>query len=295
MRINRYITWPRCARHGALLVGFFAAHCCAALHNWVGSSASQDLATKPITQEQELTLWRVMSRTNKVVGYREAYEVEAREMGKAETEAFGADTTAASATKHALQWGVFGVMLVVALIVDYKYGGNDEEEDDLKTKGLTRKERRRKKRKRQARVFRKALLWTAAWVALAQLFSCGVMLWYGWERFLLFQASCLLEKALSLDNVFVFLMLFKSMHTPPRLQPDILNWGILLALVFRAAFIVAGTVLLSLFAWMMPLLGLFLIYTGYATWNEEDEDEDENVSGAGDGTDDPNARANAAF
>ena len=64
--------------------------------------------------------------------------------------------------------------------------------------------------------------------------------------------------------------------------------GILLALVFRAAFIVAGTVLLQLFAWMMPLLGLFLIYTGYTTWGEEEEEE-----GEGEGAEDDNARSEA--
>jgi tellurite resistance protein TerC len=223
---------------------------------------------------EDVSLWEVMSRSNKVVGYEESYAREAVELSKAEGGGFS------------LQWCIFLVLLVAALFVDYKYGGNAEEEDSTKVESGS--ESKRKARKRRNRGFKKAMLWTAAWVLLAQVFAFGVLVTKGYQQFLLFQASYLLEKALSLDNVFVFLMLFKSMHTPPSLQPNILNWGILLALVFRAAFIVAGTVLLQLFAWMMPLLGLFLIYTGYTTWGEEEEEE-----GEGEGAEDDNARSEA--
>ena len=102
---------------------------------------------------------------------------------------------------------------------------------------------------------------------------------FGWDQTILFLASYLLEKSLSLDNVFVFLMLFKTLQTPRHLQPKILNYGILLALVFRAAFIVAGTLLLHLFAWLMPLLGLFLLWTGVKMLYEEEEEEEEHVAG----------------
>jgi tellurite resistance protein TerC len=165
-----------------------------------------------------------------------------------------AEAESASFESNSTGWMAFGVMLVFALYIDFKYGGDGNGTASFKT----------------------AMLWTVAWVCLAQVFAVGIYSGYGYDHTILFQASYLLEKSLSLDNVFVFLMLFKTMQTPRHLQPKILNWGILLALVFRAMFIVAGTLLLHLFAWLMPLLGLFLLWTGLKllVFGEEDDDHD---------------------
>jgi predicted tellurium resistance membrane protein TerC len=123
--------------------------------------------------------------------------------------------------------------------------------------------------------FKVAMLWTVAWIVIAGVFAFGIYVWIDWESCLIFMTAYLLEKSLSLDNVFVFLVLFNTMKTPAHLQPYVLNWGIVLALVFRAMFILAGTLLLEMFAWLMPLLGLFLVFTGLKMlWvGEEDEQE----------------------
>ena len=119
------------------------------------------------------------------------------------------------------------------------------------------------------------MLWTVAWIVLAGVFAFGIYLWIDWESSLIFMTAYMLEKSLSLDNVFVFLVLFNTMKTPAHLQPDVLNWGIILALVFRAIFILAGTLLLEMFAWIMPMLGLFLVFTGVKMlWVGEEEEHD---------------------
>src|SRR5262249_49565058 len=91
---------------------------------------------------------------------------------------------------------------------------------------------------------REALVWTGVWIGLALLFNAGVYAWYGSERALQFLTGYLLEKALSVDNLFVFVVLFSYFAVPARLQHRVLFWGILGALVMRAAFIFAGAALI---------------------------------------------------
>jgi tellurite resistance protein TerC len=109
---------------------------------------------------------------------------------------------------------------------------------------------------------REALIWTGVWVALALLFNVGVYLWFGSERALEFLTGYLIEKALSVDNLFVFLIVFSYFSVPAQLQHRVLLWGILGAMVMRAIFILAGAALLQRFHWVIYLFGGFLIFTG---------------------------------
>ena len=109
---------------------------------------------------------------------------------------------------------------------------------------------------------REALLWTAVWIALALLFNVGVHFWFGRERALEFLTGYVIEKALSVDNIFVFLVIFKYFAVPAALQHRVLFWGILGALVMRAVFIFLGTALLQQFHWVIYIFGAFLVFTG---------------------------------
>jgi tellurite resistance protein TerC len=109
---------------------------------------------------------------------------------------------------------------------------------------------------------REALLWSLAWISLALAFNAGVYHWFGPQRGLEFLTGYLIEKALSVDNLFVFLVLFSYFAVPAALQHRVLFWGILGALVMRALFIFAGTALLQSFHWVMYVFGAFLVFTG---------------------------------
>lgn len=109
---------------------------------------------------------------------------------------------------------------------------------------------------------REALAWTAVWIALALVFNLGVAAWFGPTKGLEFLTGYLIEKALSVDNLFVFLVIFSYFSVPPAYQHRTLFWGILGALVTRAAFIVAGASLLARFHWVLLVFGAFLICTG---------------------------------
>ena len=117
---------------------------------------------------------------------------------------------------------------------------------------------------RQAHVvrMREALSWSAFWIALSLGFNYLIYREMGREPAINFLTGYLLEKALSVDNLFVFLLIFTYFKVPPQYQHRILFWGVLGALVLRAAFIVLGAALISKFSWTLYLLGAFLVYTG---------------------------------
>jgi tellurite resistance protein TerC len=109
---------------------------------------------------------------------------------------------------------------------------------------------------------RAALAWTGAWVSLALVFA-GLVSWrFGHEHALEFLTGYLLEKSLSVDNLFVFLIVFKTFAIPGALQHRVLYWGILTALVLRAAMIVGGAAALVRFHWLIYVFGVFLLVTG---------------------------------
>jgi len=109
---------------------------------------------------------------------------------------------------------------------------------------------------------KEAATWSAVWIALAAVFGGLVYWWFGPVRALEFATGYLLEKALAVDNLFVFIVIFSAFAVPPALQHRVLFWGILGALVMRAAFIFAGGALLQRFHWLMYIFGAFLIITG---------------------------------
>jgi len=116
-------------------------------------------------------------------------------------------------------------------------------------------------RKAHAVGFKEALTWSAVWVGLAVLFNLGVWHWFGPQRGIEFATGYLIEKALSVDNIFVFVVIFTSLQIPAVYQHRVLFWGILTALVLRAAMILAGAALLAKFHWLIYVFGAFLLLT----------------------------------
>jgi tellurite resistance protein TerC len=109
---------------------------------------------------------------------------------------------------------------------------------------------------------KESLTWTVVWIALALLFNLGVWHWSGSAKALEFFTGYVIEKSLSVDNVFVFALLFSYFAVPPVYQHKVLFWGILGALIMRAIMIAAGAVLITKFSWIIYLFGGFLILTG---------------------------------
>lgn len=110
--------------------------------------------------------------------------------------------------------------------------------------------------------FKEALLWFSVWVALALLFNIGIYIRFGSVKALEFLTGFLIEKALSVDNVFVFIVIFSFFRVPKVYQHRVLFWGILGALIMRAIFIFAGAALLHRFHWVLYIFGAILIFTG---------------------------------
>ena len=109
---------------------------------------------------------------------------------------------------------------------------------------------------------KEALMWSGAWIILALLFNLGIYFWQGEERALEFLTGYLIEKSLSVDNIFVFLLIFSYFNVPSVYQHKVLFWGILGALIMRAVFIAAGITLIENFHWVIYVFGAFLILTG---------------------------------
>ena len=100
------------------------------------------------------------------------------------------------------------------------------------------------------------------WVTLACLFGAGVYYFYDHSKTMEFFAAYLIEYSLSIDNLFVFMLIFRFFNVPHSYEHKALFWGILLALITRAVFIFAGVALLNAFSWVMCIFGAFLIFTG---------------------------------
>ncbi|NMC96158.1 MAG: TerC family protein, partial [Deltaproteobacteria bacterium] len=139
-----------------------------------------------------------------------------------------------------LWWTIFGVFILAMLALDL---------------GVFN-------RKAHVIKMKEALLWVSFWVSLAVAFGVGVYYFYGHSKALEFFTAYIIEYSLSIDNLFVFLLIFRFFNVPQAYEHKALFWGILLALITRAAFIFAGVVLINKFHWIMYLFGAFLIYTG---------------------------------
>jgi tellurite resistance protein TerC len=109
---------------------------------------------------------------------------------------------------------------------------------------------------------KEALLWTCAWVFLAFLFNIFVYYHFGQEKAFEFFTGYVIEKSLSVDNIFVIILIFSFFNVPPAYQHKVLFWGILGALVMRVCFILAGVELIYRFHWLIYIFGGFLVFTG---------------------------------
>jgi tellurite resistance protein TerC len=148
-----------------------------------------------------------------------------------------------------LAWVIFGVVIAAILVVDL---------------GIFH---------RQAHVVgaREAAVWSLVWVGLALLFNLGIFWRCGSNRALEFFQAWLIEKALSVDNLFVFLAAFSYFAVPERLQHRVLFWGILGALITRGLFIAVGAVMLAAFHWVTYIFGFFLVVTAIRLFFGADE------------------------
>jgi len=111
--------------------------------------------------------------------------------------------------------------------------------------------------------FREALLWSGLWIALAAGFAILVLFWRGHVPALQFVTGYVIELSLSVDNLFVFLVIFRYFKVPHNQQHRVLFWGILGALIMRSVFILAGVSLIRRFEWITYLFGAFLVYSGF--------------------------------
>jgi len=126
-------------------------------------------------------------------------------------------------------------------------------------------------RKAHAPSLREATAWSATWIVLALLFDAVIWKTLGGVPAAEFGTGYLLEKALSVDNLFIFALLFSAFQVPARNQHRVLYWGVVGAMIMRAAMIAGGITLLNRFAWMSELFGVFLVYTGARMLLERDQ------------------------
>jgi tellurite resistance protein TerC len=152
-------------------------------------------------------------------------------------------------------WLAFGLLVAVMLTIDLGVFSRNSHEISL----------------------REALAWSIVWITLSLLFNAGIYYKLGETKALEFLTGYIIEKSLSVDNLFVFIMIFAYFTIPKRYQPTILKWGILGALVMRALFIFVGIELLDKFHWMIYVFGGILIYTGFKmAFGGEEEIKPEN-------------------
>jgi len=150
-------------------------------------------------------------------------------------------------------WIIFYIVVFVMLIADLKmFGKNGQHEVKVG----------------------EALKMTAVWIGVSLVFCAGIYFLYpvdSHEKAMEFLAGYLIEKSLSMDNLFVFLMLFSFFGIERKYQHEVLFWGIFGALVLRSVFIFAGAAMVERFEWVLGLFGLFLLYTGGKMFGHSDE------------------------
>ncbi len=118
---------------------------------------------------------------------------------------------------------------------------------------------------------KESLAWTGVWIALAMMFNAWVYHSMGQQKGLEFLTGYIIEKSLSIDNIFVISLIFTYFRVPPQYQHRVLFWGVLGALFFRIIFIFAGVALIQKFNWMIYVFGGFLVFTGLKMLREEEK------------------------
>lgn len=147
-------------------------------------------------------------------------------------------------------WTVFNVFILAMLIIDLSVFHKKDHEESIK----------------------EALIWTGVWITMALIFGIGVYYYMGSATALDYYTGYLIEKSLSVDNIFVFLLVFSYFQVPPEYQHKVLFWGIFGALVMRLLFIFIGVALLERFHWIIYIFGGFLIFTGIKLAFEKDKE-----------------------
>ena len=127
-------------------------------------------------------------------------------------------------------------------------------------------------KKDHAVTVKEALIWSAVWILLALFFNAFIYYDMGKVKALEFFTGYLLERSLSIDNIFVFVLLFSYFKVPAEFQHKVLFWGVLGALILRAALILLGVVLINKFAWIIYVFGAFLVFTGFKMAYQDDSD-----------------------
>src|SRR6476660_5427643 len=127
-------------------------------------------------------------------------------------------------------------------------------------------------RKAHAIRYREAAIWSAVWITFAMMFA-GIVFWYqGTDLGLKFLTGYVIELSLSVDNLFVFLLIFSFFKVPAKVQHRVLYWGVIGALVMRLTMIFVGAALINRFHWIIYIFGAFLVYTGIKMFRQEDTD-----------------------
>lgn len=142
--------------------------------------------------------------------------------------------------ENVLTWAGFVVFIILMLLLDLVVFNRKSHEIKMK----------------------EALLFTLFWISLAVIFNLGVWKYLGQQKALEFLAAYLIEESLSIDNLFVFILIFTYFQVNPKYQHKILFWGIIGAMVLRAIFIITGVALINKFHWIIYIFGAFLIFTG---------------------------------
>jgi tellurite resistance protein TerC len=149
-----------------------------------------------------------------------------------------------------LWWTLFNIFVLAMLILDLKVFHRKAHEVKIK----------------------EAIGWSIFWMLLALTFNLGIYIWWGLEPALQFLAGYLIEQSLSVDNIFVFLLIFSYFGVSSLYQHKVLFWGILGAQIMRAIFIFTGVALIEKFHWLIYIFGAFLIFTGIKLALEKDKE-----------------------
>lgn len=147
-------------------------------------------------------------------------------------------------------WIVFNVFIISMLVVDLMVFNRKPHEISIK----------------------ESLIWTGIWIALAIVFGIGLYVYVNPDTALDYFTGYLIEKSLSVDNIFVFLLIFTYFGVEPKFQHKVLFWGIFGALVFRLLFIFIGVALIEQFHWLIYIFGAFLVFTGIKLGLEKDKE-----------------------
>lgn len=147
-------------------------------------------------------------------------------------------------------WIAFGVFMITALSLDL---------------GVFH-------RKQHVVGMREALFWSVAWIIVALIFNWGIWIFLGGEKALVFLSAYLIERSLSIDNLFVFVLIFSYFRVPPEFQHRVLFWGIVAAAGIRGVFIFAGVTLIAMFHWLIYVFGGFLVFTGIRMATGKDQE-----------------------